>query len=352
MDSMGEKPLTADEKHRIWLHQPKECLPEQRLCEQNLLPLEEPTLPKEGVLKREPLLTRIGTPLSQEEYDMRKDADQKLLAQDPEKVLIETGGVLPRLTTADGQHALASMVPCKEIKGGCPEEKKKTGDEKGPVDERTRTEKALEQFVLLVGAVNLQLDEDLKRPDGKKHGIVGGRNPDGFDNPVAQLAAAILQLTPLAQGQIEKFIEKFNAAAEKKAIAVYTESELGKEAVEHLAEMDIVLQRLHEKGYIGPYKWWAKFTAGHKAEYQAHHIVEKQWFDKKLMTGDPDLVPSVILGSKEHTALNTELAHAIAEARKRNPKMDHDALWKIYQDVYQKYPHWLAAIKSYFPNAK
>jgi hypothetical protein len=228
--------------------------------------------------------------------------------------------------------------------------KKKTGDGKGVIADRTAVEKAIEEFVLFAGALTLQLDEDLRRPDGKKFGVVGGRNADGLDNPATQVIAAVIQLAPAAASQVEQFMKKAEQAMAKKApLVVNSVNELGEEAAEALAKEygPAIAKALQEKAAIGPYKIWKKFTANLGGQWQAHHLLEQKWFKPgpgRLLKGDPDLVPSVILTDAEHKAISKKLS---AEARRDSPDT-LEGLWRLYQDAYKDYPAWLDAIKSYF----
>jgi hypothetical protein len=221
---------------------------------------------------------------------------------------------------------------------------------KGLGEEKTAAEKAIEQFVLFAGALTLQLDEDLHRPDGKKFGIVGGHNADGPDNPATQVIAAVIQLAPAAAAQVEQFMKKAEQAIAKKTpLVVNSVNELGEEAAEALAKEHgaAIAKALAEKGAIGPYKLWQKFTAGLGGQWQAHHILEQQWFrmwGKKL--GDPNLGPSVILTNAEHNAITTKLQVEFGKLGKRSPTLDE--IWQVYQKVYKDCPHWLDAVKSYF----
>jgi hypothetical protein len=109
---------------------------------------------------------------------------------------------------------------------------------------------------------------------------------------------------------------------------------------------EAIAKGLQEAGTIGPYVRWSQFTDGLGGRFQAHHILEEQWFKKGLMKGDPNLVPSVILTDAEHQVFNNKLAQWRPKIRTL------DDLWAAYMDVYQNRPAWLNAIKSYFPNAK
>ena len=235
-----------------------------------------------------------------------------------------------------------STVNCQDPKAPC---KRKTGNEKGPVDDRTAFEHFLKELALFVGVVNLQLDEDLNRPDGKKFGIVGGRNADGPDTPVTQMVAMLMELTPALKGEVDKFIKKVNKSVAKKAPLKFELDELSEEATKWLASHPGSAKTLCEAGTIGPFKTLRQFTLGLENAYQTHHILEKKWFEKrKMFAGDSDLVPSVILTKDEHKAITAKLT---AWINKNNPKTPAQ-VWKMYNEVYANYPHWLAAIKPYF----
>ena len=107
--------------------------------------------------------------------------------------------------------------------------------------------------------------------------------------------------------------------------------ELGKDAAEALAQNSAVM----------PYKIAAKFTAGHKGAYQAHHIIEQQWVGKYIK-GNVDKMPAVILDRATHERLTAELAAETPRIR------DITTLWAAYQKVYRGHPHWLTAIAPYF----
>jgi len=138
----------------------------------------------------------------------------------------------------------------------------------------------------------------------------------------------------------------YHESVAKKSAAVFKPKELGEEAAKHLAAKKGAVEALHQAGTIGPYKRWAEFTAGKGSQYQAHHIVEKRWFEEGLLKGDPDLVPSVILTDSEHKYWNQQLP-----IDTKGVKTLED-LWEAYKKAYADFPEWLAAIRSYFPNAK
>ncbi|MBK9263932.1 MAG: hypothetical protein IPM54_29525 [Polyangiaceae bacterium] len=279
-------------------------------------------------------------PKAKEAKVLPRAEDAKVLPKAEEAKVLPKAEEAPPLPRSSFDHFAAN---CQAEKTRC---KRKTGGEKGPVDERTAFEEVLKEFALFAGAVNLQLDEDLNRPDGKKHGVVGGRNANGPDMALTQAIATFLQLTPAMQGQIKAFINKVNKSVAKKTPVVVETKELSDDAAKWLASQPGSAQRLKDAGTIGPYRTLKEFTLGHEGEIEVHHILEQRWFkgDKKLFSGDTDLVPSVILDKAEHRRITTELN---AWIRKNKPKTPED-LWKIYKAVYNDRPHWLDAIKPYF----
>ncbi|MDC3959041.1 hypothetical protein [Polyangium jinanense] len=57
-----------------------------------------------------------------------------------------------------------------------------------------------------------------------------------------------------------------------------------------------------------------------------------------------DKIPSVILTEAQHKRITTLLN----DARQRLPPTSKENVWKVYEEVYEDFPHWLAAIKPYF----
>ncbi len=98
---------------------------------------------------------------------------------------------------------------------------------------------------------------------------------------------------------------------------------------------------LEKNGAIGPYEVMKQFTDKLGGRWQAHHILEAQWA-KYFKLGSAAKVPAVILTEAEHKRITAALAKATKEVK--NSKQ----LWAAYQEVYEKYPTWLAAIRPYF----
>ncbi len=102
---------------------------------------------------------------------------------------------------------------------------------------------------------------------------------------------------------------------------------------------------LEKNGAIGPYQVMKQFTDKLGGQWQAHHILEVRMLER-FELGNAAKVPAVILTEAEHKALTAELRVATLEVEKVQD------LWKAYQKVYRKYPHWLEAIKPYFVKGK
>lgn len=301
-DFVGEKPLTEEEKHFLRKQKLREaCLRDPNDCDDPLLvgePLlkQENLLPYEGVLKQERLLP---TP-----EEMRAQAERR----------------------------------CKEPGKEC-----KDGDGKTPKKD------SLDELAILAAILNGQMNEDLKRADGKDHGIIGGQDPDGFDNPVAQVLTSVVSIAAAIHTQARAFVNKLRDAAARKTAFVIKPDELSEEAAEFLASTNqafAITDTMHKLGVIGPYRVMQKFTAKLGGAYQAHHILEKaklRFLKGKL---DPDLIPSVILTDAEHKAITDELAIHTKGATTLKE------LWAGYQKAYANRPEWLKAIEQYFKKAK
>ncbi|HVK66459.1 MAG TPA: hypothetical protein VM694_18375 [Polyangium sp.] len=161
------------EKHR--LPQPKEGPPPPRASAP--AQRQDPVLPRQGVLSSEPVLPQREAKWADKEHG-----------------LVDRGGALPQLVdTAD--HKPLNVTSCEQTKEGCPARKQKT-----------RAAAILEQVVIAGAIFNLQMNEDLHRPDGKEYGIVGGMNADGPNDPRLQAAAAAVMFSPVAMALGNKFI--------------------------------------------------------------------------------------------------------------------------------------------------
>jgi hypothetical protein len=205
-----------------------------------------------------------------------------------------------------------------------------------------------QQMALAAAMLTLQMNADLKRPDGKKYGVIGGENPDGINHPAAQIAAsAVLMATVAAQSATFKKA-LMEAIKKKTPLFIKTLGDLSEEAAEALAREHgaAIADALNKVGGIGPYKLWRKFTAGLGGRWQAHHLLEEQMFKKWKQLGDPDLGPSVILTEAEHKVITARL-----RARTKGAET-LEQLWEGYKDVYNKNPEYLEAIRSYFEKAK
>jgi hypothetical protein len=248
------------------------------------------------------------------------------------------------------------------------------GDGKGSAEElRTWLGKATTDMAVLAAVVNMQFDEDLERKDGRKYGIVGGKNLDGPDSALVQAFASITLIAAVVvSAETEAFEKKLkDALAKGRRLLMRDMEKVGEGVAEEFAKKEVekveqkILQetgkplkaearlvaekeartRLSEdvakNGAIGPYKVMKQFTEKLKGELQAHHILEKRWA-KKFPFGDPDKFPSVILTEAEHKAMTAKLAKETVDVKGVKD------LWAAYQKAYTDHPTWLAAIQKYF----
>jgi hypothetical protein len=213
---------------------------------------------------------------------------------------------------------------------------------------KTAAEKAAEELAYAGAIANQQFNEDTKRPDGKRYGIVGGTNPDGPNHPAAQAAAGAVLVVAgvLSAGAFEK---KLKDALKKKTslllMGAAKESEKLAEALLKSRWAGHLADALNKNGAIWEYSVMKKFTGKLGGQWQAHHILEEGMM-KKFRLGNPDLAPSVILTAAEHKAITAKLSAQTPKA-KTAPE-----LWKAYQDAYVDHPNWLKAIESYFVKGK
>ena len=192
------------EKYRV--PQPKEDPPPSRALAPRRQ--QDPVLPRQGVLSSEPILPR---------------REEKWV--DKEHGLQDRGGVLPTLVETDDRKPL-SVTSCEQTKEGCPERKKKT-----------RAGVILEQVVIAGAIFNLQMNEDLHRPDGKEYGIVGGMNADGPNDPRLQAAAAAVMFSPVAMALGNRFMKATSEAlARGEKVVIKNVSDLSEDAAKYLAE--------------------------------------------------------------------------------------------------------------------
>jgi hypothetical protein len=223
---------------------------------------------------------------------------------------------------------------------------------KKPAEQKTKADEIGQEMALAAAIATMQMNEDLKRPDGKKNGIVGGKNPDGIDHPAAQIAAASVVLIATIGSQSETFKKTLEEAIEKRApFLIRTIDDLSEEAAKALAKEygPAIADALNKVGGIGPYKVWKKFTECYGGHWQAHHLVEDQMFKRfrQLRKISPaDEAPSVILTEAQHKAITKKLGTLTTNAQ------DLKGLWNAYKKAYAEHPEWLDAIRSYFPNAK
>ena len=284
--------------------------------------------------------------------------------------------VLPRTTVLPFRRSndpCSSLLPMQGRPAQSAQACSGTGDGTKEGVKKTAADKFAEGMAYAAGLWNLQLDEDPKRPDGKPHGILGGRNPKGPDNALAQAAASAVEIVALLLSPgAETFRKKLAAATAKKTTLLMRDMEgvglnvadefatkLGqqlkakalKEEKTFTAEQAEAFIRasladaLEKNGAIGPYEVMQQFTSKLGGQWQAHHILEESMV-KRFELGDAAKVPSAILTEVEHKRITAELRAATLKVR------DTQGLWKAYRKVYRKYPNWLDAIKPYLVKGK
>ncbi|MDC0746665.1 hypothetical protein [Polyangium mundeleinium] len=300
------------EKHRV--PQPKEGPPPPRASAP--AKQQDPVLPREGVLSSEPILPQREAKWADKEHG-----------------LVDRGGALPqRVDTADRKPL--NVTSCEQTKEGCPARPKKT-----------RAGAILEQVVIAGAIFNLQMNEDLHRPDGKEYGIVGGMNADGPNDPRLQAAAAAVMFSPVAMALGNRFMKATSEALKRgENVVIKDVSELSEDAAKYLAEEfgEELTQALAKAEVIGPFRVMRHFTKGYERKCQAHHIYETAKMEGIGLNSLDG--PSVILSSEAHTVMTNKLR----EATKGIMADELPKLWKAYQKVYADSPHWLKAIEHYF----
>ncbi|MDC0743806.1 hypothetical protein [Polyangium mundeleinium] len=300
------------EKHRV--PQPKEGPPPPRASAP--AQRQDPVLPRQGVLSSEPILPQREAKWADKEHG-----------------LVDRGGALPQLVDTADRKPL-NVTSCEQTKEGCPARK-----------EKTRHGAILEQVVIAGAIFNLQMNEDLHRPDGKEYGIVGGMNADGPNDPRLQAAAAAVMFSPVAMALGNKFMKAAAEASKAGEKLVLKDlSELSEDAAEYLAKEygEELTQALAEAGVVGPFRVMQKFTLGYERKWQAHHIYETA----RMIEAGLDALdgPAVILSNEAHTVMTNKLRDATTGiGRDQLPR-----LWNAYKKVYADCPHWLKAIKHYF----
>jgi hypothetical protein len=193
----------------------------------------------------------------------------------------------------------------------------------------------------------------LKNPNGSRHGTPGGQNVGGFSFPPLQAGVAIIEILTSAGLTPKKFIEKvgeFAARGQRTVINEVNQTtiKLADELIHTYSQAEMA-ESLRRMQTIVPYAIGEKFTQGLGGKFQAHKIFERQAFKELRMEGVEN-APSIILTDARHTEINNALAAAWKRARVGKTKnLELPDLWEIYKDVYKDEPHWLEAIKHYFP---
>jgi hypothetical protein len=147
-------------------------------------------------------------------------------------------------------------------------------------------------------------------------------------------------------GQADKFVKKMEEACAKKVpLLLQGTEELSKETAEFLAKQygaDIA-HALEQNGAIASYEVMREFTKNLGGSYQAHHILEKAMAGELGLRKNLDKLPAVILTEAQHKKITRLL-----DLKRAKRKLDPQALWDLYEEVYEPFPHWLEAIKPYF----
>lgn len=99
------------------------------------------------------------------------------------------------------------------------------GRGQGNGQSKSTTEKMASELAYGAALASGQLNENDKRPDGKKFGVIGGNNPDGPNNPVAQASASLIVIVASVLS-VEGFETLLKDALEKKARLMFTEKTL------------------------------------------------------------------------------------------------------------------------------
>ncbi|MDI1483515.1 hypothetical protein [Polyangium sp. y55x31] len=295
--------------------------------------------PPEGVLSSEPQLPSEGVLPKRDEVHPPKCLDEHC-------TLVDRGGALPERVSRPGAP-LSSVASCEQTKEGCKGNGKGKGDGEGDGEEKTTAEELAEELAFLAAMVDGNLNEDTKRADGKRFGVIDGKNPDGFDNPVAQTVASLIVLSAAGRAEARAFFKKLHQAAKNKTRLVLTETDLSEKTAELLSNSKVgpaIADALHSVGAIGPYKIMGKFTKGRGGQWEAHHIFETARMTR--LGFDPKDGPCVLLTREEHIAMGKKLREAATELL-TDPK-NKAQIRQMYQRVYKDRPHWLKAIESYF----
>jgi hypothetical protein len=212
----------------------------------------------------------------------------------------------------------------------------------------------------LGGLAQTEMDHDFKT--GSRGGVVGGKNPHGVGGAGWQLAIGTLQIvaaiSPISKAKkFLGFLKKGKSlrvalSAGRAEVKVFTQ--LTAEEAQLIRRMPgdgkRVAGQLAEQGHIGRYDAFREFTAGHKGQYQAHHILEEQSL-KELGVSFHD-APAVILDKNAHALLHQELnaaRHEIADSV-TSKTMTKREMWQLYKRVYTEHGigHWLPVIEPYF----
>ena len=222
------------------------------------------------------------------------------------------------------------------------------------------------------------------QPNGKRYGMVGGKDAGGPDFLVLQAASGVFAVIGIPFKSGKDFIKSvIRAVNEGKVAAIVNPNVLSKEMAELLAkeptakEVEAAIKAwergdrkalqeavdsmesfgkamapsLRDAAVILPYSRAKIFTAGWEGKLQAHHLLEVDMADDVLgmeMKAIDD-IPAIILSKEQHEFISAQLAKAQKELQRNVKPGDTPSpaqVWAMYQDVYKGYPSWLDAIKG------
>ena len=207
----------------------------------------------------------------------------------------------------------------------------------------------------------------LKDPNGSRYGIPSGKNVGGPDLQVLQaavgtfnLSTAVYSIVKIPAKSGREFIDKVKRAMKRGKVAVILDPDvLSKEIAEELAKDvegaiggKVMAESLQKAGVIMPYSRASIFTRDWLRDFQAHHILEVNMFErlgKGEMAKDG---PAVILSKADHDLITRELTKArndmLDNVKKAGRDLQPADVWQMYQKVYANYPNWRKAIEHYF----
>lgn len=223
-----------------------------------------------------------------------------------------------------------------------------TSSPKGKGPPLTTWEDFLRQLSLAGSLATGDVSGQTDHAQGDRYGATTGQNVGAFSFPPLQAGYALLQILSATGTNAKSFVDDIiqNARRGQRTVIKEVNKDL-LNAADELINKHGRYQMAHgleEMGTIMPYELGAKFTEKLGGKFQAHKLFEKRAFERFQMEG-LDKAPCVILTDAEHKLITEKLRIAWVGKEK---SMTLPELRKIYQDAYQRHPHWLEAIDSYF----